>query len=370
MKKVLFVASVTIHINTFHIPYLKMFKDAGYEVHVASNGDEKIEYADKHFNLNFSRSPFSKNNISVYKELKRIIEEEKYDVIQCNTPVASVLTRFAAKNSTDKSTRVIYMAHGFHFFKGAPLKNWLMFYPIEKYLSKYTDDLITINEEDYKIAKEKFKTKNVYHIHGIGIDKSKFDKEISNDKKEEIRKNLGLNKDDFVMAFVGELNDNKNQIMLIEAMKDLVKENCKLKLLLVGTGILKEYFEIKIKEYKLEKNVLLLGYRTDIFNILSVVDLYTAMSKREGLPVNILEARMMNLPVIVTNSRGQRELVKDNKNGYIIEIGNVDDLKQKIKILQGNIELRNKFAENSKKDIEKYYLENVYEEIKEIYLKN
>ena len=369
MKKLLFVASVTIHINTFHIPYLKMFKDAGYEVHVASNGEDKIEYCDKHFNLSFSRSPFSISNIKVYKELKKIIGEEKYDVVQCNTPVASVLTRFATKKVRKKGTRVIYTAHGFHFFKGAPLKNWLMFYPIEKYLSKYTDDLITINEEDYNIAKEKFKAKNVYHIHGIGIDKSKFDKEISNHEKEEMRKNLGLNKDDFVMAFVGELNDNKNQIMIIEAMKNLVKENEKIKLLLVGTGVLKEYFELKIKEYNLEEKILLLGYRKDISNILSVVDLYTAMSKREGLPVNILEARMMNLPVIATNTRGQRELVKNNENGYIIKIGDIENLKQKIKILEENIELRKRFVQNAKKDIEKYYLESVYNEIKNIYIK-
>lgn len=369
MKKVLFVASVTIHINSFHIPYLKMFKDAGYEVHVASNGEEKIEYADKHFNLDFSRSPFNKNNIKVYKELKNIIEKENYEVIQCNTPVASILTRLAAKNLRKNGTRVIYMAHGFHFYKKAPFKNWLMYYPIEKYFSKYTDDLITINEEDYKIAKNKFKAKNVYYVHGIGIDISKFKKEISNEEKEKLRKDLNIKNDDFVLAFVGELNRNKNQIMLLKAMKDLVKENSKLKLLLVGTGPLKEYFETKIKEYNLENNVFLLGYRKDVPAILSIVDLYTAMSKREGLPINILEAKARSLPLIVTNSRGQRELVKNNENGYIIEEGDIESLKEKIKILYEDAMLRKKFAENAQNDLEKYDLKNVYSEIKEIYIK-
>ena len=170
------------------------------------------------------------------------------------------------------------------------------------------------------------------------------------------------------MAFVGELNNNKNQIMLIEAMKDLVKENDKLKLLLVGTGELKDYFESKIKEYNLGKNVLLLGYRSDIPAILNVLDIYVAMSKREGLPLNILEAKLVRLPVIVTNTRGHRELVKNNENGYIIEIGDIDALKDKIRALNENKNIRKKFIQNSQEDIEKYYLENVYEEIKKIYL--
>lgn len=368
MKKVLIVASITAHINTFHIPYLKMFKDAGYEIHVATNGDEEIPYCDKHFNLNFARSPFSKSNLKVYKELKEIIDNGNYDIIQCNTPVASVLTRLASKKARKNGSRVIYMAHGFHFYKGAPLKNWFVFYPIEKYLSKFTDDLITINKEDYEIAKDKFKAKNIYHIHGIGVDKSKFDLSILEEEKAILKKELSINEEDFVLFFAGELNENKNQIMLIEAMKDIVKENNKIKLLLAGKGPLKEFFENKIKEYKLENNVILLGYRKDIPKILSVINAYVAMSKREGLPVNILEAKMARLPIIVTNTRGQRELVSDNENGFIVEIGDVEGLKDKIKILYENNEIRDKFVLNSQKGLENYFLENVYEEIRNIYL--
>lgn len=367
MKKILFVASVTLHIKAFHIPYLKMFKEAGYEVHVATNGEEEIPYCDKHINIEFARSPFKKSNIKAYKELRKIIDVEKYDIVQCNTPVASVISRIAAKEARKNGTRVIYIAHGFHFFKGAPFKNWLIYYPIEKYFSKYTDDLLTINEEDYVFAKEKLKAKNTHRIHGIGVDEKKFMQRVSDKSREDIRNELSLKQDDFVMAFVGELNENKNQIMIIEAMKDLVKEDKKYKLLLAGEGERREFYEKKIKEYDLDNNVFLLGYRKDIPELLKAVDLYISVSQREGLGLNLIEAQMSNLPVIATNNRGHKEIVEDGKNGFLINIGDIDNLKNKIKTLFTDDKLRNKFIRNSQKSVEKFYLSNVENEIKKIY---
>ncbi len=366
MKKVLFVASVTSHIIAFHIPYLKMFKDAKYEVHVASNGDDKIDYCDKHFNISFERSPFNKENISAYKELKKIIINENYDIIICNTPVASVITRLAAKESRKNGVRVIYIAHGFHFFKGASLKNWLIYYPIEKYLSKYTDDLITINEEDYEIAKKKMKAKKIHYIHGIGVDETKFNKQITKEERKKLRDLLNIKKEDFAIFYVGELSYRKNQIMLIDAMKDLVKENKNIKLLLAGSGGLTKFYKEKIKEYNLEQNVILLGYRSDIPNILKAVDLYVSTSKQEGLPINILEAKVSGLPIIVTNSRGNRDLIKDSINGFVVEIGDVETLKEKIKAIKSNEELRKNFINNSKEDVEQYSLKSVENEFKKI----
>lgn len=368
-KKVLFVATVTGHILAFHIPYLKMFKDAGFEVHVASNGEQEIKYCDKHFNLNFARSPFSKNNIGAYRELKEIIEKENYNVIQCNTPVGGALTRMAAKKARKKGTRVIYMAHGFHFFKGAPIKNWLIYYPVEKYFSKYTDDLITMNDEDYNLAKKKFKAKNIHYISGVGIKKERFDITISDEEKMTLKKSLGLNENDVVITYVAELIKRKNQEMLITAMKDLASEHSNLKVLLVGNGAMTEEYKKLIDSYDLNKNVFLLGYRKDIPQLLNISDIYVATSKMEGLPINILEAKVAKLPVIATNSRGQRELIKNNENGFLIEVGDVEALKKKIKILCEDSALRKKFARSAQNGIEKYFLENVYEEVKRIYLK-
>lgn len=368
MKKILFVASITRHILAFHIPYLKLFKEAGYEVHVATKGEEEIPYCDKHFEIKFERSPFRASNLKAYKELKKIIDAECYDIIECNTPVASVLTRLAAKKTRKQNnTRVIYIAHGFHFFKGAPILNWITFYPIEKFLSNYTDDLITINKEDFEIAKNKLKAKNVYQIHGIGVDETKFNKQITVEERKNIRKSLNLLDEDFVIFFAGELNKNKNQIMLIEAMKDLVKENKNIKLLIAGDGILKDFYESKIKEYKLEDNVFLLGYRNDVPEILKAVDLYASASMREGLPLNILEAQMMSLPIVATDVRGHNDLIKNDVNGYLVKINDHMTFTKEVKELFINKELRKKFEENGYNSVQKYILQNVKQELSRIY---
>lgn len=367
MKKILFVASVTKHINSFHIPYLKYFKENGYRVDVASNGDEEIKYCDKHFNLNFNRSPFKLSNIKVYNELKKIINEGNYDIIHCHTPVASVLTRLAAKKARKQKTRVIYTAHGFHFYKGAPLKNWILYYPLEKYLAKYTDTLITINEEDYNLAKRKFKAKEIEHIHGIGVDEDRFNFDISDVEKNKIREKFAITSKDYLILYAAELNDNKNQGMLIEAMKTLVKEIPNIKLMLVGSGVNKEKYEREINLNKLDKNILLLGYRTDVPELLKIADLYVSTSKREGLPINIVEAMISGLPIVATNSRGQRELVQDGKNGYVVEINDVNGLIQKIKNIYSDTRIRENLMLNAREGIDKYLLSNVIEEMKRIY---
>ena len=209
MRKVLFVATITKHIIGFHTPYLKWFKEQGYEVHVASNGDEPIAYCDKHFNLPFERFPFKKNNLKVYNQLKEIINENNYQIIHCHTPVGGVLARLAAKKVRKNGTKVIYTAHGFHFYKGAPLLNWLIYYPIEKIMAKYTDCLITINKEDYEFAKKHLHAKKIEYVHGVGVSKSKFNFDMTPDEKNELRRTIGLKEKDFVLIQVGELNKNK-----------------------------------------------------------------------------------------------------------------------------------------------------------------
>lgn len=330
MKKVLFTATVDSHILQFHIPYLKYFKEQGYEVHVATNGNEKIPFCDVKHKIHFERSPFKINNLKAIKQLRKIIEQEKFEIIHCHTPVGSVTTRIAAKKARRKyNTKVIYTAHGFHFFKGAPIINWVLFYPIEKWLSKYTDCLITINQEDYKLASDKFHAKRTELVHGVGVDPEKFNTILTESEKEKTRKELGIKKDDYVITVIGELNKNKNQIMAIEAIRNIQPEDSNIKLLLVGKGELEHFYKEKVKEYNIENNVIFAGYRKDVNKLLQISNLQLSLSKREGLPVNVIEGMLCNIPIIVTNCRGNRDLVKENMNGYVIN--NLEQLIDKIK---------------------------------------
>lgn len=367
MKKVLFTATVDSHILAFHLPFLKYFKDNGYEVHVATNGNEKIPYCDKKYKVSFERSPFKINNLKAIKELNKIIKKEKYDIIHTHTPMGGVVTRLAAKKYRKKyNTRVIYTAHGFHFFKGAPKLNWTIYYPIEKYLSKYTDTLILINKEDYKLAKDKFKKcKNIEYVPGVGIDEEKFSIKLTKQERLDLRQSLGLKVDDFVMIYPAELNKNKNQKMLIEAMETLVKKFPNIHLLLPGRGILKEYYQNLANEKCLNKNIHFLGFRKDIPKLLKISNISVSASLREGLPVNILEAMCEKLPVVATNCRGNRDLVKDNVNGYIIS--DKDEFIDKVTILYKDKDKYKKLSTGSNNIIKEYLLNNVMKYMKRIY---
>lgn len=353
MKKVLFTATVDSHILHFHIPYLRMFKEKGYEVHVATSEDGEIPYCDVKHKVSFERSPIKVNNLKAIKQLKKVINEEEYDIIHCHTPMGSVVTRIAAIGARKNGTRVIYTAHGFHFYKGAPILNWLLYYPVEKFLSRYTDTLITINSEDYDMARKKFKTKEIKLVHGVGVDKSRFDFTMTLEQKKAYRESVGVNENDFVVIQIGELNENKNQLMSINAVKKLVQEKPSIRLLLVGTGKSEDFYKEKIAEFGLNNNVFELGYRKDIPQLLKISDVCISTSKREGLPVNVIEAQMAGIPVIATNCRGNRDIVcKEN----LVKIDDVNALVEKMKNYNANIY-----------NVGKYELEKVKEEMEKIY---
>ena len=362
MKKVLFVATVTKHINTFHIPYLKWFKEQGYEVHVASKGNETIEYCDKHFDIPLARFPLKIQNIKAYEQLKKIINENKYEIIHCHTPVGGVLTRLAARKARKKyNTKVIYTAHGFHFYKGAPVLNWIIYYPIEKICAKWTDCLITITNEDDEFAKKHLNAGKIEHVNGVGINTERLKKELTQEEKINFRKKLEIREDDTVFSYIAELNSNKNQILLIKTIEELKKERPNIKLLLIGDGPLKSQYQEYIKDKNLENEVKLLGKRQDINELLSITDIYLASSKREGLPVNVMEAMYKGLPIIATDNRGHRELMEDWQNGFIIK--NQDELIDRIK----NIEISNSREKNKEKAIRKYLLSEVIQKMEKNY---
>jgi glycosyltransferase EpsD len=330
MKKVLFSATVDSHILNFHIPYLKYFKENDYEVHVATNGDEKIPYCDVKHIISFERSPFKINNIKAVKQLRHVIDQNKFDIIHTHTPMGSVVTRLAAIKSRRKNnTRVIYTAHGFHFFKGAPLKNWFLFYPVEKILASYTDNLITINKEDYELAKNRFKT-DVRFVAGVGLDTAKLDFKLTSREKTELRKSLNLEKDDFVLIYPAELSLRKRQIWLIESLADLIKSNPKIHLLLPGKDNLNGSCQKLVKNLSIERNIHFLGFRNDVPSLLKISNMSVSTSDQEGLPINIMEAMYTGLPIVATECRGNKDLLVGYKNGSLIAINDKDKFKELI----------------------------------------
>lgn len=382
MKKALMLASVASMIEQFNMGNIEILQELGYEVQVAANftdggtldnkrleefKNELEQKQIKYINIPFERSPFSKKNLKAYKLLKKLMKAEKYNLIHVHSPVGSVYGRLAARKT---NALVIYTAHGFHFFKGAPIKNWIMFYPVEKFLSRYTDILITINKEDYELATTKFHSKKIYLINGVGVSDKKFNAKLSQEAKEELRTTLNITKDDFVITYVAELNQNKNQILLIDAVKELKKEIPNIKVLLIGTGNKKEEYKQYIKESDLEKNVHLLGYRTDIANILSVSNMAVSTSIREGLPLNVIEYCLNNLPVVVTKNRGHIEIIEDGKNGYIIDLNNKKKLEEKILYIYYHYAQEVEKMNKSHYMVEKFLLSNVEKEMKKIYMEN
>lgn len=335
--KVLLVATVQSHICQFHKPLVTMLHEHGCEVCVAARNNLaeknglKLDFVEQVFDVPFQRSPFSPKNLGAYKQLKKIIDDGGYDVIHCNTPVGGALGRLAARKARKHGTEVFYTAHGFHFYKGAPKKNWLIWYPVEKFMCRYTDKLITITQEDYDLASAKFSTR-VEHIHGVGANAVKYRK-LSEAECVELRHELGYAEDDKLLLCTGELLPNKNQITAIRALKILIKQQPKAKLLLAGNGPTLAELQAEVTALGLQNCVEFLGYRTDLERYANIADVIVSCSYREGLPMNIVEGMLLGKPVVASYNRGHRELIVPDVTGYMMPPTDVNAFAETISIL-------------------------------------
>ncbi|ROX37071.1 glycosyltransferase family 1 protein [Enterococcus faecium] len=379
MKRVLIVASVASMIDQFNMENIKLLLSLGYKVEVAANfenpGNMSIQKKElltaklkqmrvKIHQIDFSRNMKQvKNHLIAYKQLKKVVADNKIDIIHCHSPIGGAISRLVGKTN---NVKVIYTAHGFHFYKGAPLINWMLYFPIEYYLSKYTDQLIVINQEDYVRARKLFPIKNVHLVHGVGVDIRKIENiEIDRQQK---KLELKILNEQIVLLSIGELNDNKNHELVIDCLKDF--NNVNFKYLICGDGVLKEKLQAKIKQYDLEDKIELLGYRTDILELLKICDFFIFPSKREGLPVSIMEAMACRVPVIGSKIRGNSDLIQDNINGFLFSL---DDRKEFIQIItkfllkEYDEDDLNFIKENAFKSVQNYSLKNVLDEMKKVY---
>jgi glycosyltransferase involved in cell wall biosynthesis len=360
--KILYVTTVSSTVNTFLIPHIKMLIEQGHQVDVAFNIDHEIkpdiqEMGCKVHVIPIQRSPLRKENYRAYKILKKAIINEKYEIVHTHTPVAAAIVRLVCKNL--KNVKVFYTAHGFHFFKGAPIKNWLIYYPIEKWLSKYTDVLITINKEDYQRAKKTFKAGRVEYIPGVGIDVDKFANVTVN--KTEKRKELDLPEDAFVVLSVGELNKNKNHEVIIKAIAKLNSPN--IYYVICGQGPLESYLKQLANKLGISNRVKLLGFRKDIPEILKAADLFAFPSLREGLPVALMEAMAVGLPVICSNIRGNVDLIEDGKGGYLVKPENDAEVAASINKVYLSKEIKLEMGFVNKEKVKSYSVETVKKQV-------
>lgn len=370
--KVLLTATVQSHIFQFHKPLVEMLHKHNCQVHVAARDNLaeknglKLDFAEKVFDVPFSRSPKSKDNIKAYKQLKKIIDEGQYDVIHCNTPMGGIVTRLAARRARKNGTKVFYTAHGFHFYKGAPKKNWIVFYPIEKFFANhYTDKLITITNEDYDFANKKFKCQ-IERIHGVGVDEKRYFP-ISEEEKKQLRLEMGYNENQKLILCIGELLPNKNQQMAIRMMPEIVKHYPGAMLLIAGNGTEKNNLENLIAELGLQNNVKLLGYVTNLQDYQHIADVCVSCSKREGLPLNIVEAMMSGTPVVATVNRGHRELINDGENGFLVPVDDMQLMTKHVLNLFTDSELYSTISRNGINRGNEYSTQMVRLELKAVY---
>lgn len=378
MKKVLIVASVVSFIEWFNkenVEYLR--NDLGCEVHIACNFDymddtdeERTKtYLDKIraegvvlHNIHFARSPLGKDNIAAYSELKNIIDSQRFDLIHCHTPTASILTRLAARGARKKGSVVMYTCHGFHFHNAAPKKNWMIYYPIEKFCSRFCDFIVTINKEDFNRAKT-FRAKNVRYIPGVGVDISR----IKNTKvdKQAYKKSIGIPEDCVMLLSVGEMIERKNHEVIIRALGKLQNKN--IYYVICGKGPLKEHLETLAKELGLSENVVFLGFRRDIPELCHTADISAFPSRIEGLGLAGIEAMAAGVPLVSSNVHGILDYVIDGKTGYACDPEDVDGFANAIRKLATDKELRESMREDCLKAVEPFELHNALRVMWDIY---
>lgn len=370
MGKRILVTSTDLMMVQFLVPHVINLSENGFEVEIAcSDVGGRMEEIRQKLNryveaihvVRLVRSPASPINFKGYQDMKKVIGAGRYDIVWTNEPVMGVVTRLAARKARRNGTKVLYMVHGFHFFKGAPKVNWIIFYPIERLASRFCDEIVTINQEDYRRA-QKMHASSVKYIHGIGINTDRLQ---SKEKRNDIRKELGLDKEDFLVLSIGELSKRKNHQVIINALGMLKDE--KIHYLICGKGDLSEQLKNLARSKKVKNNIHFLGYRNDVVDICSQMDLFVLPSLQEGLSVASLEAMYCGLPVVISNIRGTSDYLENGKTGYICDAKNIKGFAKKIQKLKKNKELCLQMGKENKKRVQIYCLDSVKKEVLELF---
>ncbi len=378
MKKALMVASVASMIDQFNMSNIAILEQLGYRVEVAANFSQGSNTSNQrvaefkqeltaagrvYHQVDIPRSVFKVGHIlRSLKQLKTLCDEEQYELIHCHSPIGGVVVRLAARKSRKNGTKVIYTAHGFHFFKGASLKNWLLFYPMERLCARFTDLLITINREDYDLAKRKMKAARVVYVPGIGVDTQAFSGDWDVDA---LGQELGLNPEDQVILSVGELSRRKNHKVILEAVAKLPDPN--IHYLICGIGPEEENLRMLAKQLGLETRLHLLGFRRDIPKLLKLADIYAFPSLQEGLPVALMEAMAAGKAVVCSDIRGNRDLIEPSFGGEVLATTDVEGFAHEIGRLLAIPSMAEKMGDYNRRRIQEFDRTVVDAQMKTLY---
>ena len=356
--------------NNFAISAILAAKELGIDFTLANNMSmaepghfEKVceQYGIKMIHIDFDRNPLGKSNLLARKQLLELMEKEKYDIVHCNTPSGGMVGRIAAAQM--KIPKVIYMAHGFHFWKGAPLKNWLLYYPVERILAHLTDRLITINHEDYACAKRFHYKKGgrAEYVPGVGIVTKRFERDEK--VRSEMRNTLGIKDNETVLLSVGEINPNKNHKIVIEALAKLGRKD--IRYVACGIGARMEENQQLAKSLGIEDQVMFVGYRTDIDKFYQAADIFVVSSFREGLPVAPMEAMSAGLPCVASRIRGNVDLFDGGQ--LMFDPRDVDSLCKALNNAMDERIIADELARNSQ-TLQRFSMEEAVKAMKKIYV--
>lgn len=366
--KILYITHLSgRRINRFWLSSIFAAHRLNIEFHIACNTDgankAEWDYDCKKYgvithHIDFDRNPFSRSNIKALSQLTALMKKEHFDIVHCNTPVGGVLGRIAAERTG--CNKIIYEAHGFHFWKGGPLKNWLLYYPIERLMAHYTDVLLTINQEDFEIS-QNFKLRGggyIKKIHGVGVD---LNHRVLDQHSLNIRDELNISDTDKVFVSVGELNANKNHRLAIKAFADANIPNSYF--IICGEGPLRKDLIELAKDKGVEKRVKFLGFREDVLDILDSSDAFVFPSYREGLSASLMEAMAAGLPCVASRIRGNVDLLAEHSN-LLFDPNNEAQLE---KALEKSITSCKSEGLINKKTVQNYSIEHVIDELEDVY---
>ena len=332
---------------------------------VKNNHFDIIQVKGLKWKLNFLHDPI------VLIKLIKLMRKNRYDIVHTHTTKAGILGRISAQLSG-----VPVIVHGLHgstfqaFNSG--LLNWLLFL-FERLTGRFTDAYISVSKVLSKTYIEKGigKKDNHYTVYS-GMELSKFyhtrDKINYKEKYEE----LGINAGDFLIGNVARLETRKGHQFLLDAFKNVVEQqkDGHVKLLIIGEGNKREYLENYAKELNLGDKVIFTGYREDVEELMALMDIFVLTSLREGLPRVLVQAAAVGMPSVAFNVDGVPEIIKDNYNGFLIKVKDVEQLGNRIVKYMNNKELVLLHGRNGREFIEnKWSVKGMVDRIDKIYQK-